>query len=156
MDWSIRACACLEQRDRQAIEKVRVCTLYHGPMYLCQERCGWPLILSFLYVNDILYGYHDKTAMWAVHDSLAKIWNVRWMSDAEKFLGLRITRDRGRNTIHLSQRKFIQEALSMSNMTYCNPCQIPVDTTSKLRNATAEDTLLLSSKNNCTTPLSAN
>ncbi len=43
---------------------------------------------------------------------------------------MKITRDRNKRTIHLSQEKILKEALETLNLQDCNPSKHPYDTNS--------------------------
>jgi hypothetical protein len=94
-----------------------------------------------LYVDNILYVNNDRDQIKAILQ-LAANWDMKWLGDANQFLGIRMHRDREKRVIHLSQPMIIQEALADINMTYCNPVRAPTDPNLKLQKATVNSRLL--------------
>jgi hypothetical protein len=96
-----------------------------------------------LYVDDMLYAYHDVDEIRKVHSQLEEFWSdFKWMGEVQQFLGMNISRDRRNRTIHLSQERILYEALQEMDLTECNPTKLPYDMKELLVKATPEDDLL--------------
>ena len=96
-----------------------------------------------MYVDDLLYAYHDITIIESVHAQLESFWkDLKWIGKAEKFLGMRVTRNRSTKQIHLNQERVLLEALDLSALDGCNPTKTPYDSNIILEKASANDHIL--------------
>ncbi len=78
-----------------------------------------------LYVDDILLVCKSLGTLEDMKAKLSAIYEMHDLGSVSQFLGMQITRDRERRTIHLSQPMHIEDALELGNMTTCVPVGHP-------------------------------
>lgn len=73
-------------------------------------------IILLVYVDDILLGSSNLSAIQWFKGEFGKIFKIKDLGEVKKILGVHVTRDRGARTIKLDQEHYIREILSMYNM----------------------------------------
>ena len=84
---------------------------------------GWTAVL--VYVDDLLL-LGTQPAIDVVLANLSASFTLSQTGEADFFLGVEICRDRERRTLHLSQRRYIQDVLARFQMQDCNAIKTPV------------------------------
>ena len=74
------------------------------------------LIILVLYVDDMLIARKNKGEIDVLKKNLSINFAMKDLGDAKHFLGLRITRDRKRHILELSQETYINKVLERFNM----------------------------------------
>ncbi|CAM8975505.1 unnamed protein product [Rhodiola kirilowii] len=93
-------------------------------------RHGIDTIYLLLYVDDIVLTASSHTLLQQTTKALHKEFSLKDLGDLHFFLGISVRQTR--TGFFLSQRQYIIDLLARSGMTNCNPCNTPVDTSSKL------------------------
>ncbi|CAM9879758.1 unnamed protein product, partial [Heterosigma akashiwo] len=103
---------------------------YDGCIYM--RKVGDAVTCVTIYVDDIVIAsYNDRTVA-ALKATLKKKNRITDAGKLENFLGLRINRNLGKKTIHISQSQFIKDALIKFGYNYCPPAKTPMDPTMDL------------------------
>ena len=77
-----------------------------------------------VYVDDLLITGDDQAEMNSISDQLGKSFQMKHLGEADKFLGMEITRRNGE--IHLSQTKYIQDVIKRFKQENCKPVHTPM------------------------------
>ena len=81
-----------------------------------------------VYVDDLLYTGSDQTYLIAFPRLLEARFKCRHMGEAEWVLGIRITRDRARGTVTMTQDQFIKDLLHKNGLDDCRTTSTPAAT----------------------------
>jgi hypothetical protein len=85
------------------------------------------LFYIVLYVDDLLLTTKDMGTMNEIKRELIGRWNISDLGPAHKFVGLTVTRNRSKRTIHLSQGVLLEDTLDCAGLLDCNSCKSPFD-----------------------------
>jgi hypothetical protein len=98
----------------------------NGPALYVSESTAGEKQFIFLWVDDLFL-----VALKEVYDAIAQevlsTFKGRDLGEASWLLGMKITRDRTRKTLELSQGRRIETALERFNMTQCRTSAVPMD-----------------------------
>ncbi|CAI5965085.1 unnamed protein product [Closterium sp. NIES-65] len=81
-----------------------------------------------VYVDDLVFATADTVALAHVKSELQKRHTCTDLGELTSYLGLRITRDRARRTITLTQSHMVQQVLQRFRFTYSSPEPTPLPT----------------------------
>lgn len=85
-----------------------------------------------IHVDDLLIASNSKSAIKHVKSELSSHFVLHDLGPATSILGIKISRDRSKRTISLSQPGYIESILSDFSMSDCNPSTTPMDEGQKL------------------------
>ncbi len=102
-------------------------------MTLCdKESCVYykrkddDLVILTLYVDDIIiFGTHDKNVQ-KIIKHLQNAFEMVYMGEPKKYLGMEIDRDLHKGIIKLHQKQYIHKILKRFQMVECNPNRTPM------------------------------
>jgi len=94
-------------------------------VYVQRTRDGF-LILS-LYVDDILLVGNNLEMINAIKEWLSSVFEMKDLGEASYILGVKISRDRSRRLLSLSQETYLRKILERFNMDNSKPVDTPVD-----------------------------
>jgi hypothetical protein len=89
-------------------------------------------ITLILYVDDMLIVGKNKGELSSLKKNLGQNFDMKDLGDAKHILGMRITRDRSKRCIYLSQAEYISKVLKRFNMESAKPLSTPLPTYVKL------------------------
>ncbi|CAI5478251.1 unnamed protein product [Closterium sp. Yama58-4] len=81
-----------------------------------------------VYVDDLVFATADTAALAHVKSELQRRHTCTDLGELTSYLGLRITRDRARRTITLTQSHMVQQILQRFRFTYSSPQSTPLPT----------------------------
>ncbi|CAI5516788.1 unnamed protein product, partial [Closterium sp. Naga37s-1] len=87
-----------------------------------------PPFYILVYVDDLVFATADTAALAHVKSELQKRHTCTNLGELTSYLGLRITRDRARRTITLTQSHMVQQVLQRFRFTYSSPQPTPLPT----------------------------
>ena len=87
---------------------------------------GRRICFIVLYVDDILLASNDKGLLCEVKQFLSKNFDMKDMGEASYVIGIKITRDRHRCILDLSQKAYINKVLERFIMKECSPSPTPI------------------------------
>ncbi|CAI7892746.1 unnamed protein product [Closterium sp. NIES-54] len=87
-----------------------------------------PSFYVLVYVDDLIFATADTEALAHVKLELQKRHTCTDLGELTSYLGLRITRDRARRTITLTQSHMVQQVLQRFGFTYSSPQSTPLPT----------------------------
>ncbi|KAM4060935.1 reverse transcriptase (RNA-dependent DNA polymerase) [Hirsutella rhossiliensis] len=79
-----------------------------------------------IYVDDLLLTGACPREVQRIKDALSKRFQMTDLGPCSHCLGIKVTRDRARRRIELSQRAYIEKILRTYNMSDCNPTDTPM------------------------------
>ena len=85
-------------------------------------------ITLILYVDDMLIVGKNKDELSSLKKNLGQNFDMKDLGDAKHILGMRITRDRSKRCIYLSQAEYISKVLMRFNMENAKPLSTPLPT----------------------------
>ncbi|CAM9876073.1 unnamed protein product, partial [Heterosigma akashiwo] len=100
---------------------------YEGCIY--SRTSGTSTTYVAVYVDDIVIASNDRRTVAALKANLKSKYRITDAGRLENFLGLRVTRNRGRRLIHIDQTQFIKDALVKFGFEHCLPASTPMDNT---------------------------
>lgn len=123
-------------------------TLYCLLVSLCNyESCVYlkrklyeVLVYLLLYVDDILIASGYKSEIFEIRKLLSSEFEMKDLGTAKKILGMEILRDRGRRSLVLSQRLYIEKVIARFNMLKSKTVTTPLGQQFKLSIAQAPQT----------------
>jgi hypothetical protein len=86
-------------------------------------------LLVFFYVDDIVLAYRRRFEQEATSfvNSLTKAYELNRLGDLNWFLGIKVTRDRERNALWLSQEEYIEKARTKYSISIpTKPVEVPI------------------------------
>lgn len=125
----------LKQASRQWNEKIHKSLLDLGflrtysdaGVYVYRQQGGdGSVTIVVLYVDDLLLFGNRPRYIKHVKDTLMKQYKMKDLGPVQRFLGLRITRDRSTRTIEIDQTEYIESVLQRFNMADCKPARTPL------------------------------
>lgn len=96
------------------------------------RKVGNAVTYVTIYVDDIVIASNDDRTVAALKATLKKKYRITDAGKRENFLGLKINRNLGKKTIHVSQSQFIKDALIKFGYDHCPPAKTPMDPTMDL------------------------
>lgn len=90
------------------------------------------ILIIAIYVDDILIFSNSEELEEKVKNALKCDFKMKDIGEASSILGVRITRDKTRNTISLDQTAYINRILSKFNMQNCKPVKSPLENGQKI------------------------
>lgn len=91
-----------------------------------QKVSGSKVCFLILYVDDILLATNDMGLLREVKQYLSKNFDMKDMGEASYVIGIKITRDRQRCILGLSQEAYINKVLERFRMKDCSPSPAPI------------------------------
>ena len=105
-----------------------VCSKSDNSLFIYKTQHETAYLL--LYVNDIVLTTSSTTLKSSLINALNREFDMTDLGPLSFFLGIAVTYTK--NTMFLSQQKYIVEIIKRANMEACTPVATPVDTNSKL------------------------
>lgn len=104
----------------------RACTADPCVYVRVSPSTGDPILLG-LFVDDLLAVHSPRAAVeWnRVKAQLQSTYRMKDLGDAEWVLGMKVTRDRDRRRLELSQARYVDKMLTEFQMTECKPASTP-------------------------------
>ena len=81
-------------------------------------------IILLLYVDDMLIIGKNKMKIDALKKALRKYFTMKDLSPVKKILGMKITRDRSKRMLQISQENYIEKVLERFNMHNAKPVHV--------------------------------
>ncbi|CAI7862714.1 unnamed protein product [Closterium sp. NIES-53] len=81
-----------------------------------------------MYIDDLVFATADTAGLTHVKSELQKRHTCTDLGELRSYLGLKITRDRARRTITLTQSHMVQQVLQRFDFTYSSPQATPLST----------------------------
>lgn len=81
-----------------------------------------------LYVDDLLIFSSSLPRLVHLKGKLSQLFEMTDMGEAHYILGLKITRDRSKRQLSLSQQEYVRRVVERYGMTNCNPASTPLTT----------------------------
>ena len=100
---------------------------------------GEEMTILAIFVDDGLACSNKKESLQQIIEHLKKEFQIRTM-DANRFLGLEISRDRQKRELTVTQSQFISALQKKFRMEDCNPKLIPADPHTQLRSSMSLNT----------------
>ncbi|CAI6004414.1 unnamed protein product [Closterium sp. NIES-64] len=98
------------------------------PLLFLRTDTSLPPFYVLVYVDDLVFATADTVALAHVKSELQKRHTCTDLGELTSYLGLRITRDRARRTITLTQSHMVQPVLRRFRFTYSLPQPTPLPT----------------------------
>ncbi|CAI5963525.1 unnamed protein product [Closterium sp. NIES-64] len=98
------------------------------PSLFLRSDTSLPPFYILVYVDDLVFATADNAALAHVKSELQKRHTCTDLGELTSYLGLRITRDRARRTITLTQSHMVQQVLQRFRFTYSSPQPTPLPT----------------------------
>ncbi|CAI5955527.1 unnamed protein product [Closterium sp. NIES-64] len=98
------------------------------PSLFLRTDTSLPPFYVLVYVDDLVFATADTVALAHVKSELQKRHTCTDLGELTSYLGLRITRDRARRTITLTQSHMVQQVLQRFRFTYSSPQPTPLPT----------------------------
>ncbi|CAI5929751.1 unnamed protein product [Closterium sp. NIES-65] len=98
------------------------------PSLFLRTDTSLPPFYILVYVDDLVFATADTTRLAHVKSELQKRHTCTDLGKLTSYLGLRITRDRARRTITLTQSHMVQQVLQRFGFTYSSPQSTPLPT----------------------------
>ncbi|CAI5481799.1 unnamed protein product [Closterium sp. Yama58-4] len=109
-------------------------------LFLCTDT-SLPPFYILVYVDDLVFATADTAALAHVKSKLQKRHTCTDLGELTSYLGLRITRDRARRTITLTQSHMVQQILQRFRFTYSSPQSTPLSTRHSLSALPSDESL---------------
>ncbi|CAI7927634.1 unnamed protein product [Closterium sp. NIES-54] len=132
--WSLRRSVYgLRQAPREWHDTLRTTLAALGfapstadPSLFLRTDTSLPPFYILVYVDDLVFATADTAALAHVKSELQKRHTFTDLGELTSYLGLRITRDRARRTITLTQSHMVQQVLQRFGFTYSSPQSLPL------------------------------
>ncbi|CAI5478054.1 unnamed protein product, partial [Closterium sp. Yama58-4] len=98
------------------------------PSLFLRTDTSLPPFYILVYVDDLVFATADTAALAHVKSELQRRHTCTDLGELTSYLGLRITRDRARRTITLTQSHMVQQILQRFRFTYSSPQSTPLPT----------------------------
>ncbi|CAI5482680.1 unnamed protein product [Closterium sp. Yama58-4] len=98
------------------------------PSLFLRTDTSLPPFYILVYVDDLVFATADTTGLAYVKSKLQRRHTCTDLGELTSYLGLRITRDRARRTITLTQSHMVQQVLQRFRFTYSSPQSTPLPT----------------------------
>jgi hypothetical protein len=96
-------------------------------------------VVILVYVDDILICTPNADELVALKQQFNAEFDMKDLGELQHFLGIAITRNRGKRTISLCQKAYIESVLEKTGMATCNPVSTPMETNKPLTAAEHEE-----------------
>ncbi|CAI7795462.1 unnamed protein product [Closterium sp. NIES-54] len=134
--WSLRRPVYgLRQAPREWHDTLRTTLAVIGfapstadPSLFLRTDTSLPPFYILVYVDDLVFATSDTAGLTLVKSELQKRHTCTDLGELTSYLGLRITRDRARRTITLTQSHMVQQVLQRFGFTYSSPQSTPLPT----------------------------
>ncbi|CAL9218009.1 unnamed protein product [Arabidopsis halleri] len=113
-------------------------SVYDSFVYIKKLQNGEYIDL-LLYVDDILIASRDKRSIEDLKALLGSEFEMKYLGEAKKILGMEIERDRSKGTLSISQEGYLLKLLGNFSMDQSKPVGMPIGVHFKLRTATDEE-----------------
>ncbi|CAI7856727.1 unnamed protein product [Closterium sp. NIES-54] len=97
-----------------------------NPFLFLRTNATLPPFYVLVYVDDLVFATADTEALAHVKSELQKRHTCTDLGELTSYLGLRITRDKARRTITLTQSHMVQQVLQRFGFTYSSPQSTPL------------------------------
>lgn len=91
-----------------------------------KKYAGGDFIILLLYVDDMLIVGQDKKKITALKKALSESFAMKDLGAAQQILGMKVTRDRSKGLLWLSQERYIEKILERFNMHKAKPVSVPL------------------------------
>ncbi|CAI5459554.1 unnamed protein product [Closterium sp. Yama58-4] len=98
------------------------------PSLFLRTDTSLPPFYILVYVDDLVFATADTAGLAHVKSELQRRHTCTDLGELTSYLGLRITRDRARRTITLTQSHMVQQVLQRFRFTYSSPQSTPLPT----------------------------
>ncbi|CAI5465766.1 unnamed protein product [Closterium sp. Yama58-4] len=98
------------------------------PSLFLRTDTSLPPFYILVYIDDLVFATADTAALAHVKSELQRRHTCTDLGELTSYLGLRITRDRARRTITLTQSHMVQQILQRFRFTYSSPQSTPLPT----------------------------
>ncbi|CAI5463630.1 unnamed protein product [Closterium sp. Yama58-4] len=98
------------------------------PSLFLRTDTSLPPFYILVYVDDLVFATADTAGLAYVKSELQRRHTCTDLGELTSYLGLRITRDRARRTITLTQSHMVQQVLQRFRFTYSSPQSTPMAT----------------------------
>ena len=121
----------LKQSSRQWYFRFQEVVLSNGFTMIDEDNCVYTkrskgkFIIMSLYVDDILIAGNDKDFVMDVKAWLSSSFEMKDMGEAAYILGVKISRDRSKRLLSLSQETYIKKVLERFGMQNCKSIDSP-------------------------------
>ena len=128
----------LKQASRQWNLKFHQAVLSDGFEVMEEDHCVYvkrsknSFLIMTLYVDDILLAGNNKLLIESTKAWLSSTFDMKDMGEASYVLGVKITRDRAKRFLSLSQENYVQKILERFGMSTCKPIDTPVERNTSL------------------------
>ena len=122
----------LKQSSRQWYFRFQEVVLSNGFTMIDEDNCVYTkrskgqFIIMSLYVDDILIAGNDKQFVMEIKAWLSSNFEMKDMGEATYILGVKISRDRSRKLLSLSQETYIKKILERFSMQDCKSFDTPI------------------------------
>ncbi|WVZ00881.1 hypothetical protein V8G54_026950 [Vigna mungo] len=123
----------LKQAPRQWYKKFDSFMIQHNFKKTSADHCVFvkhyengESIILLLYVDDMLIVGKDKIKIAALKKALSKSFAMKDLGAVKKILGMKISRDRSRRMLWVSQEDYIEKILKRFNMHNAKSARIPI------------------------------
>lgn len=100
---------------------------------------GTDFVHIHMHVDDGLVVSNSVELIHKTRTALSTLYDVKWNSNPTEHLGIRITRDRPRRLLHLSQESYLQSVIDRFGMEHSNTVSTPLLNSTRLATASAEE-----------------
>ncbi|XXG84444.1 hypothetical protein AAC387_Pa10g1957 [Persea americana] len=128
----------LKQSSRQWYKKFHNTIMLNGFSMCYEDHCVYnkrskqKSVLLSLYVDDILLVCNDIVFLNETKDWLSTVFEIKDLGEAEFILEVKITRNRIKRILGLSQTTYIEKILEKFRMANASPVETPIDKGCKL------------------------
>jgi transposase InsO family protein len=122
----------LKQSSRQWYIRFHNAIISYDFKMINEDHCVYikrskdKFIILSLYVDDILIAGNDKEYVETIKGWLSSNFEMKDMGEATYILGVKISRDRSKRSLSLSQEPYINKVLERFNMKDCKPIDTPI------------------------------
>jgi hypothetical protein len=128
----------LKQSSRNWNDKVHHTLIEMGYKKSDYESCvyfkitGERMVIIAVYVDDFFVFFNDLTEVIHLKEKLMGRFQMKDLGEVSHFLGMRVTRDRCKNTIKIDQRQYIVELLKRFGLENAKTALTPIEVNLKL------------------------
>lgn len=95
-------------------------------VYVYRRHRGGTVTIIILYVDDLILMGNSMRHILSIKEDLSKQYKMTNLGPVQRFLGLRVTRDRAMRVIEIDQQEYIQGVLERFRMSSCKPAPTPL------------------------------
>jgi hypothetical protein len=115
--WNEKILAALMQLQFTPLDSDSCVFVHQGDRYV---------MFIVLYVDDLLIISSSLPRLLHLKSKLCQLFEMTDMGEAHYILGLKITRDRSKRQLSLSQHEYVRRVVERYGMTSCNPASTPL------------------------------